>query len=312
MAEINIESFYIPTIVAVTLMIYFLSGIKIIRPNQRMAIETLGKFTRIQKSGITIVLPGLQRPLYLNIADKLLEVDSQEVITKDNLNCKVDAQVYYRVGETDEEVKNTLYVTQDPEDQIKNLSKTTLRNVIGDNIFRDVNSNRAKLNQEIFEIITVQTKNWGVRLIRVELKEVLPPEEVQTTMNEVIQAENAKQAAIDLANAAETTADGVKRAEVKKAEGVKQALILKADGDAQAIERVATARATEIQLVNESAEKYFVGNAQKLKELEVTQASLENNSKIVLTEKGITPTLVINETKDTIIPTAKFVDDEES
>ena len=277
-----------------------------------MAVETLGKFTRIQKSGITIVLPGLQKSLIVNITDILVDVSRQEVITKDNLNCIIDAQIYYRVGESNEEVKNALYVTNDYHRQIIQLSKTTLRNVIGDNVFRDVNSNRAKLNLEIFEIMSVQTKTWGIRMIRVELKEIEPPKDVQETMNQVIKAENAKQAAIDFANAAETNADGVKRAEVKKAEGVKQALILKADGDAQAIERVATARATEIQLVNEAAEKYFVGNAQKLKELEVTQASLENNSKVVLTEKGITPTLVINETKDTIIPTAKFVNDDES
>ena len=90
---------------------------------------------------------------------------------------------------------------------------------------------------------------------------------------------------------------------MKQAEGVKQALILEAEGKSQAIERVAEARATEIQLVNESAEKYFVGNAKDLKKLEVTQASLEENSKIVLTEKGISPTLVLNETGEKIIPT---------
>ena len=118
----------------------------------------------------------------------------------------------------------------------------------------------------------------------------------------VIKAENDKQSAIDFANARETKADGERRASIKEAEGVKQALILEAEGKSQAIERVAEARAKEIQLVNESAEKYFVGNAKDLKKLEVTQASLEENSKIVLTEKGISPTLVLNETGETIIP----------
>jgi regulator of protease activity HflC (stomatin/prohibitin superfamily) len=119
----------------------------------------------------------------------------------------------------------------------------------------------------------------------------------------VIKAENDKQSAIDFANATETKADGDRRAQIKEAEGIKQSLILEAEGKSQAIERVAEARAKEIQLVNEAAEKYFIGNAKELKKLEVTQSSLENNSKIVLTEKGISPTLVLNETGETIIPT---------
>ena len=109
--------------------------------------------------------------------------------------------------------------------------------------------------------------------------------------------------AIDFANARETKADGERRASIKESEGIKQALILEAEGKSQAIERVAEATAKQIKLVNESAEKYFIGNAKELKKLEVTQASLENNSKVVLTEKGISPTLVLNETGNVVIPT---------
>jgi len=149
-----------------------------------------------------------------------------------------------------------------------------------------------------------ETQDWGINIVRVELKEIEPPDDVQQTMNMVIKAENDKQSAIDFANARETKADGERRASIKEAEGIRQALILEAEGKSQAIERVAEATAKEIQLVNESAEKYFVGNAKDLKKLEVTQASLENNSKVVLTEKGVSPTLVLNETGETIIPTA--------
>lgn len=169
-------------------------------------------------------------------------------------------------------------------------------------MFKDVNSQRGKLNQEVFETMEIETKDWGITIVRVELKEIEPPDDVQETMNMVIKAENDKQSAIDFANARETKADGERRASIKEAEGVKQALILEAEGKSQAIERVAEARAKEIQLVNESAERYFVGNAKDLKKLEVTQSSLENNSKIVLTEKGVSPTLVLNETKNDVIP----------
>jgi len=304
------DSLGISLIIVIIFVVFALTGIKIIRPTHRAVIETLGKFTRVQKAGITIVFPIIQRWHPVEITDTLVDVQRQEVITQDNLNCTVDAQVYFKVGDSTEEVKNALYKVHDYHRQIVQLVKTTLRNVIGGNAFKDVNSQRAKLNSEVFDTMSLETKDWGIRIVRVELKEIEPPKDVQETMNMVIKAENDKQSAIDFANAVETRADGEKRAEIQKAEGIKAALILKAEGDAQAIERVAQARAKEIQLVNEAAEKYFVGNAQVLKKLEVTQASLEKNSKVVLTEKGISPTIVLNETRDKIIPTTKTSDKE--
>src|SRR6185503_13082456 len=116
-----------------------------------------------------------------------------------------------------------------------------------------------------------ETTHWGIEIVRTELKEIDPPEDVQVTMNKVVKAENEKVAAIDFATATETIADGARRAEIKKAEGVKQAKILEAEGEAQAI-----------QLVNQAADKYFVGNAQLLRKLIAVETSLSNNSKIVV------------------------------
>jgi len=310
--ESNLASLYGPIVIVGIVAAYLITGIKIIRPVDRLVVETLGKFTRIQKSGITIVLPYIQKAIRVNITERMIDVQRQEVITKDNLNCIVDAQIYFKVGTADEEVKASQYRTFNFERQIVQLAKTTLRNVIGDNLFRDVNSNRAKLNLDIYQIMENQTKEWGVRIVRVELKEVEPPKDVQETMNMVIKAENEKQSAIDFANAVETKADGDRRASIQEAEGIKQSSILKAEGEAEAIIKVAEARAKEIEVVNQAAEKYFVGNAQELKRLEVTQASLQENSKVILTEKGISPTIVINETRDTIIPTTKKTDKEEN
>jgi len=279
-----------------------LSGIRIIRPTNRAAIETLGKYTRFQNSGITFIIPFIQKLYSINITEQLVDVMRQEVITKDNLNCTVDAQVYFKVGASEKELKSALYQVNNYDIQIVQLARTTLRNVIGDNMFKDVNSQRGKLNREVYETMSVETKDWGITIVRVELKEIEPPDDVQETMNMVIKAENDKQSAIDFANARETKADGERRASIKEAEGVRQSLILEAEGQSQAIERVAAARAKEIQLVNEAAEKYFVGNAKELKRLEVTQSSLEDNSKIVLTDKGISPTLVLNESGEKIIP----------
>jgi regulator of protease activity HflC (stomatin/prohibitin superfamily) len=303
MAELDIGILAGQIILGVIIIGIILSGIRIIRPTHRAAIETLGKYTRFQNSGITFIVPFFQKIYSVNITEQLVDVMRQEVITKDNLNCTVDAQVYFKVGDTENELKNALYQVNNYTIQVVQLARTTLRNVIGDNVFKDVNSQRGKLNQQVFDTMEGETKDWGINIVRVELKEIEPPDDVQETMNMVIKAENDKQSAIDFANARETKADGERRASIKEAEGVRQALILEAEGKAEAIEKVAQARATEIQLVNESAEKYFVGNAKDLKKLEVTQASLEENSKIVLTDKGITPTLVLNETGETIIPT---------
>jgi len=303
MAELDVGILAAQIIVGIIIIGFIASGIRIIRPTHRAAIETLGKYQRFQHSGITFIVPFIQKMYSVNITEQLVDVMRQEVITKDNLNCTVDAQVYFKVGDTEGELKNALYQVNDYTRQVVQLARTTLRNVIGDNVFKDVNSQRGKLNQQVYETMEKETEEWGINIVRVELKEIEPPDDVQQTMNMVIKAENDKQSAIDFANARETKADGERRASIKEAEGIRQALILEAEGKSQAIERVAEATAKEIQLVSESAERYFIGNAKDLKKLEVTQASLENNSKVVLTEKGITPTLVLNETNDAIIPT---------
>jgi regulator of protease activity HflC (stomatin/prohibitin superfamily) len=303
MAELDVGILAGQIILGVIIAGIILSGLRIIRPTHRAAIETLGKYTRFQRSGITFIIPFFQKLYSVNITEQLVDVMRQEVITKDNLNCTVDAQVYFKVGDTEEELKNALYQVNDYTIQVVQLARTTLRNVIGDNVFKDVNSQRGKLNQQVFDTMEGETKDWGINIVRVELKEIEPPDDVQETMNMVIKAENDKQSAIDFANARETKADGERRASIKEAEGIKQALILEAEGKGEAILRVAEARAKEIQLVNESAERYFVGNAKDLKKFEVTQASLQKNSKVVLTDKGISPTLVLNETGEIIIPT---------
>jgi regulator of protease activity HflC (stomatin/prohibitin superfamily) len=140
---------------------------------------------------------------------------------------------------------------------------------------KSANSERSRINTELLQTLLKETEDWGISIVRTELKEIDPPKDVQETMNKVVKAENEKIAAIDFATATETMADGQKRAEIKKAEGIRQAEILKAEGEAQAI-----------QLVNEAADRYFVGNAQLLKRLQTVEESLKNNSKIVLPTNG--------------------------
>jgi regulator of protease activity HflC (stomatin/prohibitin superfamily) len=155
--------------------------------------------------------------------------------------------------------------------QIVNLARTTLRNIIGTLTLKSANSERGRINEELLKVLVKETHNWGIDIVRAELKQIDPPKDVQETMNKIVKAENEKLAAVDYATAAETAADGEKRAAIKKAEGVRQARILSAGGEAEAI-----------RVVNEAAEKYFVGNAQLLKRLETAEAALKDNAKVIV------------------------------
>ena len=253
----------------------FFSGIRIIRPTHRGLVEVFGKYRRFAEPGFHWIFPVIMRMYQINTTEQMVNAEPQEIITNDNLNARVDAQVYFRVQPDEENVKASQYNVNNYQVQIVNLARTTLRNIIGTMTLKSANSERSKINTELLRTLLNETKSWGISVIRTELKEIDPPKDVQETMNKVVKAENEKIAAIDFATATETMADGQKRAEIKKAEGVRQAEILKAEGEAQAI-----------QLVNEAADRYFVGNAQLLRRLQTVEEALKNNSKIVLPSDG--------------------------
>jgi regulator of protease activity HflC (stomatin/prohibitin superfamily) len=255
---------------AVAVMLFF-AGIRIIRPTHRGLIERLGKYRRFAMPGFHWIIPVIDRMIQVNITEQMVDAKPQEIITNDNLNARVDAQVYFKVKPDEDSVKNSQYNVNNYEWQIVNLARTTLRNIIGTLTLKSANSERDKINGELLTTLSKETRNWGMEIVRTELKEIDPPKDVQETMNKVVKAENEKIAALDFANAAERAADGQKRAEIKKAEGIRQAKILAAEGEAEAI-----------RLVNEAANKYFVGNAQLLRKLEAVEKSLMDNAKIVV------------------------------
>ena len=257
-------------IVAIVLFIFFL-GIRIVRPTHRGLIERLGKYNRFASSGFNWIMPVIDKMYQVNITEQMVDAEPQEIITNDNLNAVVDAQVYFKVKDDETSVKNSQYNVNNVNFQIVNLARTTLRNIIGTLTLKSANSERGRINTELHKILIDETTTWGIDIVRTELKQIDPPKDVQDTMNKIVKAENEKIAAIDYATAVETVADGEKRAAIKKAEGIKQANILKAEGEAEAI-----------RLVNDAANKYFVGNAQLLKQLETVQNSLQNNTKVVV------------------------------
>ena len=260
----------ITTVIAIVILL-FLAGVRIVRPTHRGLIEFLGKYRRFASPGFHWIIPGIEKMYQVNITEKMINAEPQEIITNDNLNAKVDAQVYFKINNDEDSVKNSQYNVNSIEYQIVNLARTTLRNIIGTMTLKSANSERGKINKELHATLLEETKSWGIQIIRTELKEIDPPKDVQETMNKIVKAENEKIAAVDFATAAETKADGEKRAEIRRAEGIKQAAILKAEGEAQAI-----------ALVNEAAEKYFIGNAQILRKIQAMETSLKDNAKIVV------------------------------
>jgi regulator of protease activity HflC (stomatin/prohibitin superfamily) len=258
-------------IIALAVILIFFYGIRIVRPTHRALIERLGKYHHFANPGFHWIIPVIDKIYRVNVTEQMVDAEPQEIITNDNLNASVDAQVYFRVKSDEDSVKGSIYNVANFKWQIVNLARTTLRNIIGTMTLKSANSERGKINAELYNTLHTETKGWGIEIVRTELKQIDPPKDVQETMNKVVKAENEKIAAVDMASATETVADGVKRAKIKEAEGAKQAKILQAEGEAEFI-----------RLVNESAEKYFIGNAQILRKLQALETSLQNNTKVVV------------------------------
>lgn len=269
------ESNYVYYVIGVLVLLFLLSGIRIIRPTHKGLIERLGKYHHFATPGFNWIIPVIDKLYQVNVTEQMVDAEPQEIITNDNLNARVDAQVYFRVKDDETSVKNSVYNVNNYKWQIVNLARTTLRNIIGTLTLKSANSERGKINSELHRTLLDETASWGIDIVRTELKEIDPPKDVQETMNKVVKAENEKIAAIDYATARETVADGEKRAKIKEAEGYKQAKILHAEGEAEAI-----------KLVNEAADKFFTGNAQLLKKLETVEIALKDNAKIVIPEGG--------------------------
>jgi regulator of protease activity HflC (stomatin/prohibitin superfamily) len=258
-------------ILAIFVIFLFLAGIRIVRPTHRGLIERLGKYNRFANPGFHWIIPVIERMFQVNTTEQMVDAEPQEIITNDNLNARVDAQVYFKVKLDEESVKSSQYNVNNYQWQIVNLARTTLRNIIGTLTLKSANSERGKINADLHKTLMEETHSWGIDIVRTELKEIDPPKDVQETMNKVVKAENEKIAAIDFATARETVADGEKRAKIKEAEGIKQSRILQAEGEAEAI-----------KLVNEAADRYFTGNAQLLRKLEALESALSKNAKIVV------------------------------
>lgn len=143
-------------IVIAAIIFFFLSGIKIVRPTHRGLIERLGKYIKYANPGFHWIIPYIDKLYLVNITEQMVDAQPQEIITNDNLNASVDAQVYFRVIETEESVKSSLYNVNNYKLQIVNLARTTLRNIIGTLTLRSANSERGKINAELHNTLKMK------------------------------------------------------------------------------------------------------------------------------------------------------------
>lgn len=271
----------------VGLFVFVLIGFRVIRPVEKAIIERFGKYARTTEQGLRWVIPFVDRVYKVNITEIRLDIPKQLVITKDNLNLEIDAVVYFKVKDVLKSIYNVnSYITSIP-----SLAQTTLRSIIGELNFTEVNAKRQIINQKIEVELDSQTEAWGIDILRVELQDVQPSAEVQNAMDKVVTAEREKEAKITRAIAEKEASKQIAEATVIQAEADKTAEIIRANGESQAIE-----------MVNTAVEKTFKENARKFKALEVTERSLMNNSKIVITESGINPSIIFNDSKETVVP----------
>ena len=206
-------------IVAVVIFIIAASGIKIIRPWEKGLIERLGKYQRTADSGLTIIVPVLERMIKVDMRELVVDVPPQAVITKDNVVVEVDAVVYYEVTDP---VKVTYNVAHYYTAATK-LAQTNLRNLVGDMALDESLTSRELINTKLRQILDDATDKWGTRVTRVELQRIEPPADVTEAMHRQMKAERDR------------------RAMILEAEGHKQSAILKAEGQAEAIRKVADA-----------------------------------------------------------------------
>lgn len=247
-----------------------------IRQSQRGIVERFGRYRETLEPGLRILIPFVDNlASRVDMRENVLDVEPQAVITKDNVGVTVDAVVYYYVTDA----KAVKYEVANFYIAVSKLAQTNLRNLVGDMALDETLASRERINAALRNTLDEATDKWGVKVTRVEVKEINPPRDITDAMSKQMKAEREKRATILEAEAYRQKqileAEGDKENAVLTAQGDKIAAILRAEGQAQAIENVSTA-----------ANKYFVGNAQLLKQLEVTQASLENNTKLVLSDQS--------------------------
>ncbi|MFC1951057.1 SPFH domain-containing protein [Chloroflexota bacterium] len=284
----NVAAIVIPIVVVVLLFVVGLAkSITVVHQAEKVIIERFGRYKETLDPGLKFIVPFIDNiSARIDMRETVLDIAPQPVITKDNVSVTVDAVVYYYVTEA----RAVRYEVANFNVAVSKLAQTSLRNLIGDMALDQSLTSREVINTSLREILDEATDKWGVKVTRVEVKEIEPPRDIADAMSKQMKAEREKRSVILSAEAYRDKqileAEGDKQNAILVAQGNKQKNILIAEGERQSAILVAEGQAQAIENVSKAAEKFFIGNAQTLKQLEVTQASLERNSKIIVPDKS--------------------------
>ena len=257
--------FIIIAVLIVIALILIISNIFVVQQSRAYVIERLGAFQTVQGVGLHFKWPFIDRiARRVSLKEQVLDYPPQPVITKDNVTMQIDTVVYFQITDP----KLYAYGVEQPMAAMETLTATTLRNIIGDLELDQTLTSRDVVNTKMRAILDEATDPWGIKVNRVELKNILPPADIQSSMEKqmkaerdrrqaILQAEGQKKSAILIAEgereSAILRADAEKQAAILKAEAEKAAAILKADGEAEAIRKVQQALADSLGMLNEKA-----------------------------------------------------------
>ena len=266
-----------------------------LKPYERGIKETLGKYDAFVMPGLGFQIPFLQLVRVRDIREHTMDIPPQPVITKDNVEIRVDGVMWVRPKSDEESIKRTFYNIDNWKRAVIQLAMTNLRQEFGDLTLDESLVAREKIANNLQAVLNQFAADWGLVVSKVEIMLIDPPEDIKVSMHKQKTAEQERRAMRLLATGEFEAAEQQKLATIQRAEGEREATIRKAEGEREAAIRVAEGRAEAIRLVNEAAEKYFQGNAQLLRQLEMTENALKDNAKVVVTDHGVTPTLLLGE-----------------
>jgi regulator of protease activity HflC (stomatin/prohibitin superfamily) len=229
-----------------------------------------------------VLLPFLQILRVRDIREHTMDIQPQTVITKDNVEITVDGVMWVRPGSDETSIKKTFYDIDHWKRAIIQLAMTNLRQEFGDLTLDESLVARERIATNLQGVLNTYSEEWGLVVSKVEIMTIDPPQDIKAAMHKQKTAEQERRAMRLLATG-----------EFEAAEQQKLAAIQRAEGEREAAIRVAEGKAEAIRLVNEAAQKHFRGNAMVLKQLEMTEGALRDNAKIVITEQGISPTLLL-------------------